>query len=62
MERVNRGCLGTKQKYDNKCNGERKQKRNSWQNDMLEKWVIQWAFKHVVWERSSVSKIKMFFL
>ena len=37
MERINRGFLGTKQKYDNNCNGKRKQKRNSWQNDMLEK-------------------------
>ena len=24
MEKMNRGCLGTKQKYDNNCNGKRK--------------------------------------
>ena len=39
MEKKNRGCLETKQKYDNNYNGKRKQKRNSW-HDLLEKWVI----------------------
>ena len=50
-----------KQKYDNICNGKHKQMRSSWQNDMLEQWVMHWAFKQDVLGSILGLKIEKFF-
>ena len=62
MEKENKGGLETIQQYDIIWIDKQKQMRNSWQNDMLEQWVMHWAIKQeVLGSILGLKKWKVFF-
>ena len=62
MEKENKGCLETIQQYDIIWIDKQKQMINNWWNDMLEQWVLHWAFKHeVLGSIFGLKKWKVFF-